>query len=253
MQGDQPHLSLVFPVWNEQENVNALLDAALETGRRLQRPFEIVVVDDGSRDHSARRLSEQSRLHPEIRLVTHPLNRGYGAALRSGLRAARGEWVFFSDADRQFDLSEIEDLLSLREGVDIVAGFRAPRRDPWGRLLLAFGWGLIVRVLFDLRVKDIDCAFKLFRREVLDSIPIASIGAFVNTEILVRAQHAGFRIEQVPVTHRPRQHGRQSGAHPRVILRAAVELATLFRELRTPGAGAVLGRTKAVVETRTEP
>lgn len=227
-----PELSLVFPVWNEQENIEALLRAALELGSQLPGPFEIVIVDDGSRDDSRLLVASMEREHPEIRLVTHPSNRGYGAALRSGLRAARGRWVFFSDADLQFDLSELHRLLSHTDSFDIVAGFRSPRRDPWGRRLLAGGWGVLVRALFDLPVRDIDCAFKLFRREVIDAIPIESIGAFVNTEILVRARHAGFRIHQVPVSHRARQKGRQSGAHPRVLWRAAVELTKLYRELR---------------------
>jgi hypothetical protein len=117
----------------------------------------------------------------------------------------------------------------------VVAGYRHPRRDPWHRRALAFGWGTIVRLLFDLPIRDIDCAFKVFRRHVLEAVPLASLGAFVNTELLVRARSAGFRIHQVPVTHRPRQHGRQSGARPRVILRALVELATLYRELRQTG------------------
>ncbi|MAE96802.1 MAG: hypothetical protein CL910_19305 [Deltaproteobacteria bacterium] len=236
-----PALSLVFPVWNEQENVESLLETALATGRRLGRPFEIVVVDDGSSDRSASLVASKGRSHPEIRVVTHPSNRGYGAALRSGLRAARGDWVFFSDADLQFDLNEIDRLLTHAEDFDIIAGVRTPRRDPWGRQLLAWGWGVLVRLLFDLRVRDIDCAFKLFRREVIEAIPIASIGAFVNTEILVRAEHAGFRVHQVAVSHRPRLRGRQSGARPRVLLRAAVELATLSRELRagTAAAGSV--------------
>ncbi|MCP5067788.1 MAG: glycosyltransferase, partial [bacterium] len=166
------------------------------------------------------------------------------AALRSGLRAARGRWVFFSDADLQFDLSELHRLLGHADTFDIVAGIRSPRRDPWGRRLLAGVWGLLVRMLFDLSVRDIDCAFKLFRREVIDAIPIASIGAFVNTEILVRARHAGFRIHQVPVSHRPRQRGRQSGAHPRVVWRAAIELASLYRELRAPIAPATPTRAE---------
>ncbi len=244
MSGANPELSLVFPVWNEQENVEPLLETALDIGHRIGRPFEIVVVDDGSRDRSADLVLSKRRRNREIRLVTHPSNRGYGAALRSGLRAARGDWVFFSDADLQFDLHELEALLSHAEQVDIVAGYRAPRRDPFGRTILAWGWGVLVRLIFDLRVRDIDCAFKLFRREVIDAIPIASIGAFVNTEILVRARHAGFRIQQVPVSHRPRRHGRQSGARPRVVLRAAVELLTLHRELR---------HGDRVAETRTEP
>jgi len=229
-----PRISLVFPVWNELPNLEPLLDSALALGRRLGDPFEIVVVDDGSRDGSRERILARARQHPEIRLLTHRANRGYGAALRSGLREARGELVFFSDADLQFDLDELERLLVHSEGFDVVAGYRSPRRDPWGRRVIAFAWGTLVRLLFDLPVRDIDCAFKLFRREVLDAIPIESIGAFVNTEILVRARRAGFRIGQLPVSHRARRHGRQSGAHPRVILHALRELALLYRELRPP-------------------
>ena len=228
----RPELTLVFPVFDEEENVGPLLASAVSLGRRLGRDFEIVVVDDGSRDDSAKHIEAARALHPEITCVHHPANRGYGAALRSGLRAARGALVFFSDADLQFDLAELEHLLAHTEEFDVVAGVRTPRRDPFGRRLLAFGWGTLVNALFDLSVRDIDCAFKLFRREVLDAIPIASLGAFVNTEILVRARAAGFRIRQVPVTHRPRRAGRAKGATPRVIVRALVELAMLYRELR---------------------
>jgi glycosyltransferase involved in cell wall biosynthesis len=227
-----PDLSLVFPVFNEAENVGPLLASAVALGQRLGGSFEIVVVDDGSLDESARVIAAARAQHPEIRAVQHAANRGYGAALRSGLFEARGALVFFSDADLQFDLAEIEALLSHSEAFDIVAGVRTPRRDPWARRALAWGWGTLVNALFDLGVRDIDCAFKLFRREVLDAIPIASIGAFVNTEMLVRARAAGFRIRQVPVTHHPRRAGRPKGASPRVIARALLELATLYRELR---------------------
>jgi glycosyltransferase involved in cell wall biosynthesis len=227
-----PELSLVFPVFNEEANVGPLLESAVALGRRLGRAFEIIVVDDGSEDASALHIERARALHPEIRGVQHAANRGYGAALRSGLREARGALVFFSDADLQFDLAELERLLAHSGSFDIVAGVRTPRRDAWGRGVLAFGWGALVNALFGLGVRDIDCAFKLFRREVLDAIPIESVGAFVNTEILVRARAAGFRIRQVPVSHRRRRAGRATGANPRVIARALVELASLHRELR---------------------
>ena len=236
-------LSLVFPAFNEAGNLPALLESAIKIGESLRLDFEIIVVDDGSRDQTAMVLAAWSGRDRRIRAVHHTDNQGYGAALRRGLREAAGELVFFSDADLQFDLSEIQNLLAHSEDFDIVAGYRAPRRDPALRRLIARVWGLLVGRLFDLRVRDIDCAFKIFHREVLDAIPIDSIGAFVNTEILARARAQAFRIKQIPVTHRARQTGRQTGAHPRVIARALVELTLLYRELRqAPPSGR---RTKA--------
>jgi glycosyltransferase involved in cell wall biosynthesis len=243
----RPALSLVFPVFDEERNLEALLDQALDLAPRLAPDFEIVVVDDGSRDGSAR-IAEARRLgEPRVRLIRHPSNRGYGAALRSGLREARGELVFFSDADLQFDLEELATLLAHAHDFDIVAGHREPRRDPWGRRAMAALWGALVRRLFDVKVRDIDCAFKVFRRHVLEASPIASVGAFVNTEILGRAAQAGFRIHQVPVSHRRRRFGRQTGARPRVIVRALVELATLYGDLRRPIARSALGPDRSIV------
>ncbi len=229
---ETPGLSLVFPVFDEEANIGSLLRTALEIGTRLDPNFEIVVVDDGSRDRSAEIIDTWCAANARVRVVRHPSNLGYGAALRSGLREARGELVFFSDADLQVDLAELEKLLEHADEFDIVAGYRSPRRDPWPRRIIARVWGLGVRVLFGLRVRDIDCAFKVFHRRVIESIEIASIGAFVNTEILARAASSGYRIHQVPVSHRRRRHGQQSGARPRVIVRAVVELFTLYRELR---------------------
>ena len=240
----EPELSLVFPAFDEEANVGPLLDAALALAPCLTSAFEIILVDDGSRDGTARAVEERSRRDPRVRLVRHAVNRGYGAALRSGLREARGALVFFSDADLQFDLSELAGLMAHARSFDIVAGYRAPRRDPLGRSLIAAVWALVVRVLFDLRVRDVDCAFKLFRRHVIEAMPIASLGAFVNTEILVRAQAAGYRIHQVPVSHHPRRFGRQSGARPRVLLRAVMELARLYRELRAAMPQAVGSRSE---------
>ena len=226
-----PALSLVFPAFNEADNLPTLLESAVKIGEQLGVDFEIVIVDDGSLDQSARVLALWSARDPRIRSVHHATNLGYGAALRAGLRLARGDLVFFSDADLQFDLGEIAKLLEHTGDVEIVAGYRAPRRDPWLRRVIARIWGELVRHVFDLPIRDIDCAFKIFRREVLDAIPIESIGAFVNTEILARAKAAGFRIEQIPVSHQPRRAGTQSGARPRVILRALIEMSQLYSDL----------------------
>ena len=234
----RPELSILYPVFDEARNVAPLLEHTKEWAPRVAASFEVIVVDDGSRDGSAEAVARACRDDPRVRIVRHDRNRGYGAALRTGLRAARGRLIFFTDADLQFDLRELEGLLGHAERFDVVAGYRAERRDPWPRRVLALGWGAIVRTVFDLHVRDIDCAFKVFRREVIDAIEIESIGAFVNTEILLRAEREGFRIHQVPVSHRPRRHGRQSGARPRVILRALLELARFWRELRREPADA---------------
>ncbi len=224
-------LSLVFPIFDEEENIEPLLRTARDIASKLTPDFEIILVDDGSRDRSAEIIDRWCHEDERVRVLRHARNTGYGAALHSGLREARGELIFFSDADLQFDLSELNHLIEHAEQFDIVTGYRAQRSDPWPRRLLAGTWGVIVRTLFGLEVRDIDCAFKLFRREVIDSIAIESIGAFVNTEILVRASAAGYRIHQVPVSHHRRRHGDQSGGNPKVILRAILELATLYRSL----------------------
>jgi glycosyltransferase involved in cell wall biosynthesis len=228
----RPFLSLVFPIFDEERNIEALVGAALRTGERVAHDFEVVLVDDGSRDASREIIELLCEQDFRVRAIHHAENIGYGAALRSGLREARGEFVFFSDADLQFELADLDVLLEHAKRFDIVAGYRSPRRDPWLRRLIAWVWGQGVRVLFGLDVRDIDCAFKVFRREVIEALPISSVGAFINTEVLVRARAAGFQIHQVPVTHRRRRYGRQTGARPRVIARAIFELAMLYRELR---------------------
>ena len=228
----RPALSLVFPVFDEERTIGQVIESALTPGQNLFDDFEVVVVDDGSQDGTPRISDQWGRRDARVRVVRHPQNTGYGAALRSGLREASGELVFFSDADLQFDLEEVGALLAHTDDFDIVAGYRSPRRDPLPRRLIARTWGLIVRLLFGLQVRDIDCAFKVFRRPILDAIPIHSLGAFVNTEILVRASSLGASIRQVPVSHRRRLHGTPTGAHPRVMIRAVLELSKLYRELR---------------------
>ncbi len=223
----RPSISLVLPALDEAASIARVLSQAREVLPRCSKEYEIIVVDDGSQDETARIVAR----FDGVRLLRHPTNRGYGAALRTGLRAARLEWVFFTDADLQFDLRDLEPLLEASRGVDIVAGYRSPRRDPFGRRLLGWAWGRLVQLVFGLHIRDIDCAFKLFRREALDASPIESVGAFINTEILVRASAAGFRIHQIPVRHFPRRWGTSSGARPRVIVRALRELLSIRRRL----------------------
>jgi glycosyltransferase involved in cell wall biosynthesis len=225
-------ISAILPAHNEERNVRVALRQAQETLAATTLDYEIVVVDDGSADDTAGVVEREAIANPRVRLIRHPRNLGYGAALKSGLRAARNEAIFFTDADLQFDLSEFSKLAPWLQTFDIVAGYRVRRRDNWGRRVNAWGWKILIRALFGLRVRDVDCAFKLFRRRVIDSISVDSLGAFVNTEILLRAQRLGFTLKEIPVTHYPRTQGRASGARPGVIYRAFRELSRMRRELR---------------------
>ncbi len=225
-------LSFVLPAFNEAPNIGASVRRCLDVADALGLVAEVIVVDDGSVDATRAVVDALCSAEPRVRAVHHARNRGYGAALKSGLFAARLERVFFTDADLQFDVGQLRELLRHADEADIVAGYRAPRRDPWPRRLNGWAWSRLVGALFDLDIRDVDCAFKLFDRRVFDVIDVYSLGAFVNTEILVRARAAGFRVVQVPVLHFPRQAGQATGANPSVIARAFLELALLRGELR---------------------
>lgn len=226
-------VSIVFPAFNEAENIGASIRRAVSVMECLGRDFEVIVVDDGSRDATKRIADSAAEADPRVRCIHHPRNRGYGAALKTGILAAREDLIFFTDADLQFDLGEIDRLLQYTDQYDIIAGYRARRQDHLGRRANAWAWGRLVGLLFDLEVRDIDCAFKVFHRRVFDRVPITSVGAFVNSEILIRARSEGFSLKQLPVGHYPRIAGVQTGANPRVILKAFSELYRLHGELRT--------------------
>jgi glycosyltransferase involved in cell wall biosynthesis len=230
-------LSIVLPAFNEEDNIKESVARATQVAERLCADHEIIVVDDGSRDATAAVVRELAAADPRVRLVPHGVNRGYGEALRSGFLAARKELVFFTDADNQFDLDELEAFLPWIDRVDVVAGYRINRQDPFMRRLNAKAWNLLVRVLFHVPVRDIDCAFKLFRREVLEDLHIESVGAMVNTELMVKVGRAGKAVVELGVTHYPRTAGEARGAHPKVIAKALIELTRMYRKLRAEGPG----------------
>jgi len=225
-------ISIVLPAFNEAENIGASIDHAVSVLERAGIEFEVIVVDDGSSDSTRTIVDGRAAADRRVRCIHHPRNRGYGAALRTGILAGTKELIFFTDADLQFDLAEIVKLLRYADDFDIIAGYRAQRSDPLPRLANAWAWGRLIDMMFDLQVRDIDCAFKVFHRRVFEAIPITSVGAFINSEILIRARAAGFRLKQLPVGHYPRTAGAPSGANPRVIAKAFVELGRLYGELR---------------------
>jgi glycosyltransferase involved in cell wall biosynthesis len=230
-------LSIILPAFNEEQNIVSAVERADAVGKRLCAEHEVIVVDDGSSDRTAQLVAELAARNDRVRLLRHPANRGYGEALRSGFQAARLDLVFFTDADNQFDLDELEAFLPWIDRVDVVAGFRVDRQDTWVRRLNAKAWNGLVRVLYYVPVRDIDCAFKLFRRDVLDRVDLDSIGAMVNTELMVKLGRSGCSVVELAVTHYPRTAGKARGAHPRVILRALLELVRMRARLQRTHAG----------------
>ena len=226
-------LSIVMPAYNEEANVDAAARAASAAGEKFAESYEVVIVDDGSKDRTAECVRQASAENPRVRLIQLPQNRGFGAAVKTGLKGAVQPLVFYTDCDLQFDLDQIGDLLEKSDEAPVVIGYRTNRQDHFGRKVNAWAWGRLQRVLFGLRVRDIDCGFKLFRREVLQAMPMHSDGAFLSTEILLRCRAAGHEIAEVPVHHYPRKAGSSTGAQWWVIRRAFRELWQLRRELRS--------------------
>jgi glycosyltransferase involved in cell wall biosynthesis len=217
-------LSWFFPAHDEAENIEALVEEALAALPLLAERFEIVAVDDGSRDGTGELAERLAAEHPDlVRTVHHDTNLGYGAALRSGFAAARYPLVAFTDGDRQFrvaDLSRLIDRLDAPDAPDAVVGFRLHRADAALRLAYARVYRLCLGLFFGLWLRDVDCACKLFRRDALDGVRLESGGAFLSAELLIKLRAHGRRVVEVGVPHYPRVAGSASGANPRVILRA---------------------------------
>jgi glycosyltransferase involved in cell wall biosynthesis len=228
----QISLSVFFPCYNEQDNIGRVVERAVEVCEGLGADFEIILVNDGSADETGARADAIAVGNKRVRVVHHPHNMGYGAALQSGIRAAKKELIFFTDGDGQFDIGEIKLLLPLISQNDIVCGYRLDRKDPFMRKLNGWMWTRLVNLLFGMYIRDIDCAFKLFRAEIFEGMTMSSAGALISAEILARATRRGYRIAEVGVHHYPRTAGKQTGAKLAVIIRAFKELFKLYNRIR---------------------
>ena len=204
-------ISLVLPAHNEEPNIRTVVEEAKEVLPTAFTDYEVIVVNDGSKDRTLEIIQEMASEDHHVRVVNHPVNRGYGAALTSGFNAAAGDYIMFMDSDRQFDINDVHRLTPFVEEYDIVAGYRIKRNDPAHRLLNAKLFGTAVKLLFDIQVRDIDCAFKIFHAEVLRGINLESPGALINTEILAKAKVQGSTLTEVGVNHYPQAGGRAIG------------------------------------------
>lgn len=228
-------LSFSFPVYDEETHVEPMVESALAVLPRFADELDITIVDDGSHDRTGEIADALAARHPSIRVVHHRPNRGYGAAVRSGLAAGTQPYLFFTDGDRQFDLADLALLIdALDERADLAIGYRLKRSDPFRRRFIGRVYNLVISLLFGGGFRDVDCGFKLFRREVFERVPLSSVrsdGAFFSAELLVRCRAAGLRIAQVGVRHYPRTAHEAKGAPPKVILKAIRDLLVLRARL----------------------
>lgn len=225
-------LSIVLPVFNEEENIEKVLKSIFDFTPLVANDFEIVVVDDGSRDSTDKILKILANNNPHLKVITHYKNLGYGSALFSGVKACQYPLIFLMDADRQFNISEIMKLLPYIGQSDIVIGSRLLRRDQLYRIIMGKVYNLLICVLFKIKIKDITCGFKLIKRTIFNKIELKSRGGFINAEILIKAKMLGYSIKEVAISHFPRRGGRQTGASLKAIKMKLLDLFRLWRGIQ---------------------
>lgn len=225
-------LSLVLPAYNEEENIRIVVEQALDVLPQYTDTFEIIPVNDGSSDRTGAILDELAREDDRIRPVSYAKNKGYGGAVSSGFKTSRYDYVMFMDADRQFDIHDISMLAPFVGSFDIVAGFRMERNDPLIRRINAEIFNIAVRILFGVHLRDLDCAFKIFRGDQLRSLDLISEGALVNCEMQAKLRRQGATLVQVGVHHYPRVAGSPTGGSLKVILKAMRDILILWQKMR---------------------
>ncbi len=225
-------LSIFFPAFNEEANIKTTVARALEIAPKIASKFEILVIDDGSRDKTAKVVGDIAEIEKTVRLISHHKNLGYGAALKSGFYSSKFDYIVYMDSDGQYDFEDITKMIEKIKDADIVAGFRIKRADNFNRVVYAKLWNLLLKALFGISVRDIDCGFKLIKRKVLDSISrLESNGATISAELLTKAKKKGFKIDQVGLIHKPRVFGVNTHGNPLHIFRAFYDILILIPKL----------------------
>lgn len=226
-------LSIFFPFWNEGKNVENVVMSAIPIANNIAKKWEILIIDDGSKDNTLEVAEKLAKKQPNIRIISHTPNRGYGAALKAGFENAQYNYVVFTDGDAQFDFAEVDRFIEVIDKSDIVIGYRKKRQDNLIRHILMNMLKAWDYVFFGFWFKDIDCGFKMFKKEALVEImPLRSEGAMITTEILAKSVRKKLKIKQVEVTHYPRKFGNQTGANLAVIIRAVLESLILWWDIR---------------------
>ena len=224
-----PGLSVFFPAYNDSGTIASLVISAIKTAQRLTPDFEVIVVNDGSADRTAEIVDELARTYPQVRVVHHVRNRGYGGALRSGFEAASRDLVFYTDGDAQYDPAEMAQLWeAFNDDVDLVNGYKISRSDPLHRIVIGRVYHHTVKLLFGLQVRDVDCDFRLMRRAIFERVSLEKNSGVICLEMMKKIQDAGFRIAEVPVHHYHRAHGRSQFFNFRRLAKTAVDVLKLW-------------------------
>jgi glycosyltransferase involved in cell wall biosynthesis len=224
-----PGLSIFFPAYNDAGTIASMVVGAIDAARTLTPDFEVLVINDGSRDQTSRIADELARVYPQVRVVHHQVNRGYGGALRSGFAHASKEYIFYTDGDAQYDPSEMSILWArLGPGVDLVNGYKISRSDPLHRIIIGRLYHHTVKLLFGLRVRDVDCDFRLLRRSIFDTVHLEKTSGVICLEMMKKIQDAGFAIVEAPVHHYHRAYGKSQFFNFRRILRTGIDVLKLW-------------------------
>jgi glycosyltransferase involved in cell wall biosynthesis len=225
-------LSIFFPAYNDSGTIASMVLNALLTARRLTPDHEVIVINDGSRDLTPQILDELARVYPQVRIVHHQKNRGYGGALRSGFEAASKEFIFYTDGDAQYDPSEMALLWErMADDVDLVNGYKISRSDPWHRIVIGRLYHHTVKTLFGFGVRDVDCDFRLMRKSIFQRIRLEKSSGVICLELMKKVHDAGFRIAEVPVHHYHRAYGRSQFFNFRRIFKTGIDVLKLWHEL----------------------
>jgi glycosyltransferase involved in cell wall biosynthesis len=231
-QASPSSLSVFFPAYNDSGTIASLVITALQCASKLTPDYEVIVVNDGSSDSTAQILDELVRVYPQLKIVTHPVNRGYGGALRSGFAASSKDAIFYTDGDAQYDPSEMELLWpKMVQGVDVVNGYKISRSDPWHRVVIGRVYHHTVKLMFGLTVRDVDCDFRLLRRSIFERVKLEKNSGVICLEMMKKIEDAGFRITEVPVHHYHRAHGRSQFFNFRRVIRTGIDVMKLWYRL----------------------
>lgn len=227
-----PSITVFFPAYNDAGTIASMVVLADRTLRTLTDDYELIVVNDGSGDHTAQVLSELESVYPRLRVIHHAANRGYGSALRTGFENASKEWIFYTDGDAQYDVRELETLVPLMTGdIDVVNGYKISRSDPLHRIIIGDIYRWIVKLAFGIRIRDVDCDFRLVRRASYNRVRLSSASGTICVEMIKSFQDAGLRFAEAPVNHYHRAYGKSQFFNFRRLLKTFRDLSALWWQL----------------------